>query len=556
MDRSDEELLAIKKKYGARGDILEAEKRSSAISKDMVKHYIENIFPNGFKAQVVCHSKLAAVRYQKAIDEALQEHIAMEEASEKPNHELIRKLRFLKTAVVISGDGTNEAAYITKSRKEARVMKAVDNFCRDFNFDDPDKTNTGIAFLIVCDMLLTGFDAPIEQVMYIDKKIKEHTLLQAIARTNRVKKGKQRGYIVDYIGLANHLTDALTIYAVTEEQQELAEGLKSIHSELPVLEERYNRLLQLFVSNKVENIRSYVEGNFASQEEDAAVVHAAVKQLKNEKLRADFDVFMKKFMASMDVVLPHAAAQPYRVPAKRLGYVLRVAKERYKDESLNFGDAGQKIKALINQHLISLGINPKVPPVELLADDFMEKLGIHSGNNPEAKASEMEHAIRKHCTVHHDEDPAFYRSMSEKVDNLIDLYKDNWETLIEELDKIRSEAAEGRKTGHDDMTKEAAAFYDYITADVISEDTLTGKDKSVLRSIMNTVVRIVGQDILSIDYWTNPDKQKKTRSKIKRALMLSQVDELKAQREHIAIEIMKLAKNRHKSLVEDIHNES
>ena len=435
-------------------------------------------------------------------------------------------------------------------------MNAVDNFCRDFNFDDPDRSYTGIAFLIVCDMLLTGFDAPIEQVMYIDKKIKEHTLLQAIARTNRVKNGKQRGYIVDYIGLANHLTNALTIYAATEEQQELAEGLKSIQSELPVLEERYNRLLQLFVSNKVENIRAYAEGNLESLEEDAAVVHAAVKLLKNEKLRADFDVFMKKFMASMDVVLPHAAAQPYRVPAKRLGYVLRVAKERYKDETLNFGDAGKKIKALINEHLISLGINPKVPPVELLADDFMEQLSIHSGNNLEAKASEMEHAIRKHCTVHHDEDPAFYKSMSEKVDNLIDLYKDNWENLIEELDKIRSEAAEGRKTGHDDMTKEAAAFYDYITADVISEDNLTGEDTSVLRSIMNSIVGIVSQDILSIDYWTNPDKQKKTRSKIKRALMLSQVNELKAQREHIAIEIMKLAKNRHNSLVEDMQNDS
>jgi type I restriction enzyme R subunit len=85
----------------------------------------------------------------------------------------------------------------------------------------PGQANTGIAFLIVCDMLLTGFDAPIEQVMYIDKKLREHTLLQAIARTNRVSRGKKRGYIVDYIGLANHLTEALTIYAASDELQEL-----------------------------------------------------------------------------------------------------------------------------------------------------------------------------------------------------------------------------------------------------------------------------------------------------------------------------------------------
>ena len=112
-----------------------------------------------------------------------------EEAKASPDSDLIQRLRFLKTAVVVSSDGTNEAAYITQARKEAQRMNAVENFCRSFDFEDPDKEYTGIAFLIVCDMLLTGFDAPIEQVMYIDKKLREHTLLQAIARTNRVKKG-------------------------------------------------------------------------------------------------------------------------------------------------------------------------------------------------------------------------------------------------------------------------------------------------------------------------------------------------------------------------------
>ena len=228
-DRSEEELLAIKKKYGATGDLLEAEQRIAAIAKDMVKHFIEHIFPNGFKAQVVCHSKLAAVRYQKAIHQALADTVAELEAEPEPDAELIRKIRFLKAAVVISSDGTNEAAYITEARKQAKAWNAVDNFCKPFDFDDPDKVYTGIAFLVVCDMLLTGFDAPIEQVMYIDKKIREHTLLQAIARTNRVKKGKQRGYVVDYIGLTDNLTDALTLYAAADEQQELAQGLKKYH---------------------------------------------------------------------------------------------------------------------------------------------------------------------------------------------------------------------------------------------------------------------------------------------------------------------------------------
>ena len=88
-DRSEEEVLAIKKKYGATGDILEAEARINAIATDMVDHYISHILPNGFKAQVVCHSKLAAVRYQAAIREALQKRVAREKATAVPNLDLI-----------------------------------------------------------------------------------------------------------------------------------------------------------------------------------------------------------------------------------------------------------------------------------------------------------------------------------------------------------------------------------------------------------------------------------------------------------------------------------
>nr|MDA3832987.1 DEAD/DEAH box helicase family protein [Spirochaetales bacterium] len=327
-DRTEEEVLAIKKKYGTTGDILEAEQRIKAIAKDMVDHYIHNILPNGFKAQVVCHSKLAVIRYQTAIQEALQNLLAEEKAKAQPELKLIKKLAFLQAAVVVSSDGTNEAAYITESRRQAKTWNAVDNFCKPFDFDDPDKEYSGIAFLIVCDMLLTGFDAPIEQVMYIDKKIREHTLLQAIARTNRVAKGKKRGYVVDYIGLSHHLTEALTLYAATDEQEELTQGLKSITSEMPVLEERYQRLLQLFSDNKVKGVEAFVQGRLLDIKADAAVVHAAVTLLKDEKLRADFDVYLKKFLMSMDIILPNTAAQPYRVPAKRFGYILNVTKER------------------------------------------------------------------------------------------------------------------------------------------------------------------------------------------------------------------------------------
>ena len=547
-DRSDEELLAIKKKYGATGDILEAENRINAIARDLVQHYVDNILPNGFKAQVVCHSRLACVRYQAGIEAALAERIRQEEAKAILDAELIRRLRFLKTAVVVSSDGTNEAAYITQVRKQAARMKAVDNFCREFGFDDRDKEYTGIAFLIVCDMLLTGFDAPIEQVMYIDKKLREHTLLQAIARTNRVKKGKQRGYIVDYIGLANHLTDALTLYAASDELQELHDGMQSITSELPVLEERYQRLLQHFTALGVKNIKAFVTGALPDLNADAAVVHEAVRALKDEKQRADFEVHLKQFLMSLDIILPHASAQPYRVPAKRFGYILHVTKERYKDTSLDLGSAGEKVKALINEHLISLGINPKIAPVELLADDFLEKLAAHAGQNGEAKASEMEHALRKHCTIHHDEDPAFFKSLSEKVDALIAKHHDDWDLLAAKLGALRKEAIAGRQQGAEGMSKEATTFFDHILQVGFAKGSIDAGQRPKFKALMEITVEILQETIASIDFWQDPDKQKRVRGLIKTEITKSGINELKRNRERVAVEIMKLAKNRHDEL--------
>jgi type I restriction enzyme R subunit len=547
-ERSEDELLAIKKKYGATGDILEAEQRINAIARDLVNHYADNILPNSFKAQVVCHSKLACVRYRNGIEAALIARIEHETRRDKPDEELLKRLRFLKAVVVISSDGTNEAAYITQVRKQAQRMNAVENFCRNFDMEDPDAENTGIAFLIVCDMLLTGFDAPIEQVMYIDKKLREHTLLQAIARTNRVKKGKQRGYIVDYIGLANHLTEALSLYAASDELQELHDGMKSIESELPVLEERYRRLLHHFSGLGVKRIEAFAEGVLPGVEDNAAVVHAAVNALKDEKKRADFEVYFKKFLSSLDIVLPNTSAQPYRIPAKRFGFILQVARERYKDDSLNLGSAGEKVKSLINEHLVSLGINPKIPPIELLSPDFLDQLAAHAGDNDEAKASEMEHAIRKHCTVHHDEDPAFYLSLSKKVDALIIQHGKQWDILAEQLAELRQEAIAGRQHGEEGMSREATTFHDFVMQIGFSGGKVYDSDILAFKALMTKTVDILQDTIASIDFWQNPDKQKRVRSLLKTEIARSGIEELRQNRERVAIEIMRLARNRHDEL--------
>lgn len=545
--RTEEEILAIKKKYGASGDILEAEKRIAAIARDLVAHYIDNILPDGFKAQVVCHSKLAAIRYQKSIRAALADRLDSEKLKPKPDTELIRRIAFLKAAVVVSSDVTNELAVITEARKEAKRWNAVENFCKPFDFDDPDKNLTGIAFLIVCDMLLTGFDAPVEQVMYIDKRLKEHNLLQAIARVNRVAKNKHRGFIVDYIGLANHLTQALAIYA-HEDAQDIQQGLKNLLTELPILEERYQRLLQHFRAAGVGEIATFVKDELPTPEAEVAVVHAAVGALKDIKRRADFEVYLKKFLQSLNLILPNQAGHTYRGPARRFGYLLRMTKERYKDDSLDIADAGEKVKALINEHLIDLGINPKIPPIELLADDFIANVQKHAQGDPEAKASEMEHAIRKHCTVHFDEDPAFYKRLSEKLEKLIQEHQNNWQALAEGYEQIRNEAMAGRTDAIEGLSREATTFYDYVVQLAFGGDVVPPDAHAPLKKLMARIVDILQGTIDIIDFWKKPIEVKNLRGNIDTEILLANIPQLNAKHERIAVEIVKLAEKRHEEL--------
>lgn len=546
-ERSEEEILAIKKKYGATGDLLEAEKRIEAIARDLVDHYIDNILPDGFKAQVVCHSKLAAIRYQRAIRQALAERIDREKLKPQPDAELIRRIEFLKVAVVVSSDPTNEPAATTEARKEARRWNAVENFCRPFDFDDHDKALTGIAFLVVCDMLLTGFDAPIEQVMYIDKKLREHNLLQAIARVNRVATNKHRGFIVDYVGLANHLTSALSIYS-EEDAQDIHDGLKNALSEMPILEERYQRLLQHFVAAGVTDIRAFIRGQLGSPEADVAVIHAAIGAMKDIKRRADFEVYLKKFLQSLNLILPNPTGHPYRGAARRFGYLLRMVKERYKDDSLDISDAGEKVKALINEHLIDLGINPKIPPVELLSDEFISHVHKHSQGNDEAKASEMEHAIRKHCTVRFDEDPAFYTKLSEKLEKLIEQHRDNWKSLSDDLKQLRKEAIEGRTEAVEGLTREAATFYDYVLQLAYDGATVPADDRTPLRKLIQRIVEVLQDTIDVLDFWKKPLEVKRLRGNIDTEILLANIPALSAKHERLAVEIVKLAEKRDSDL--------
>lgn len=549
-DRTEEEMLAIRKKYGATGDILEAPALIDDKAKDMLEHYVEHIFPNGFKAQIVASSKKAAVLYNNSVRKALAEMIEREAAKATPDQTLLERLKFLKTAVVISSDGTNEKAEITAARAEAKKCDAVKNFKKSFDFTKENgvykEPLTGIGIIVVCDMLLTGFDAPIEQVMYIDKKLYNHGLLQAIARVNRRRSGKTRGFVVDYIGLTDHLKDALRVYA-GEEEDDTVKALRDISAEVPVLEERYQRLLALFNEAKITEIEAFVRQEMNDPAREVQLLHKVFEKGRDLKFRSDFEVYFKAFAESMDVILPNAAAQGYKVPLKRFGFLLAQVKEHFKDNTMSIAGAGEKVRKLINEHLVSLGINPKIPPVELFSPEFLQQ--VDKNKSERAKASEMEHAIRKHCKVHLNEDPVFYERLSEKLEAAIQRYHDNWEQLTLALTALRTEAIKGRETEGTGLSPSEAPFYDLIKKYGFDKTEVPAETDALLKEIASKIVYELKGTIGIVNFWGNDFEVKKLRSRIDDVLIFSGIDALADVSDKLVTEIVDLAKNRHSDLV-------
>lgn len=539
-DHSEEEKAAIKRKYGTYGDVLESEEMIGQKARDMVKHYLENIFPNGFKSQVVASSVKAATRYKIALDSALAAHVKeLEAAGEK--EEAFAPIRKLQVHAVVTSQGTNEDAEVTVIRKASAEANAVANFKKAFNPEDDDSY---IAMLVVCDMLLTGFDAPIEQVMYIDKKMKEHNLLQAIARVNRTYNNKNRGFVVDYIGIANHLKEALQIYG--GDAQDILDSLKSIDAEIPVLESRYRRLLQLFQDHGIAAIESFVTQQIKDPIKEYEVLEACVELGRDVQFRANFDVYIKNFFESMDIILPNKAANPYRIPAKRFAYIHAKMKQRYKDATLSFGSTGEKIKKLVNEYLMGLGIDNRIPPVELLSTDFDKE--VKKNKTKKAVASEMEHAIKKHIKVSWEDDPALYKKLSEKLEEILKKYRDNYEQQVLEFESLTGEIIEGRKGNDDGLSEIESLLLDNLVE--FSNDP-EGSRKELLIFVPK-LISLLKSHLFREHFWERATLKKELEAEIETAIILEGIDKHYDETGGLISDLMQLVKRRAKDITGNV----
>lgn len=543
-DKTKEELIAIKKKYGTKGNVLEAEKRISAISKDIVKHYFENIFDNGFKAQIVAHSRLAAYRYKIAIDEALKEYIVAYEKSGKADPERLKQMKFLKSVVRMIWEN-NDPPEMMRFAKEAKLKlgKKNENFKSKIDFKNAE---SGIAFLIVTDMLLTGFDAPIEQVMYVDKRMTDHTLLQAIARVNRVTKGKDFGYVVDYYGITHHLKEALDAYS--GEDLDLDEVFADVSTELPILKHRYEQLLNIFKENKISKIEDYVNYKLTNINEQRDTLEKCLDVLEDIKTRADFNVKFKLFLKSMDVLLSKQVARPYIPPLKAFGHIHNRAQSRFRDDSINILGAGKKVRQLVDSYLVSVGINTKIKPVDIISDGFDKDL---KGKSPRSQASEMEHAIRKHCKVMLNTDPVYFKKISEKLDEIIKRFKENWEDQVKYVKDLREEMVEGRKAEEEGLDPvKYAPFFDMVKEISFKGHKIPKNHEENIKKTIINIVDIMIFEIAKVGFWGNPHKEKHLRALIDDNLLYSGIDELVEKKEQIKTDFMKLANSRKKELTQ------
>lgn len=463
---SEEDRERIKKKYATEEATISSRKRIKRIVLDMIEHYETHIQPNGFKAQVVAISREAAVTYKEMLDEL-------------SNYE----------SKVIMSAGHNDSERLQKHHlSKDEEKEVIARFKKPMSEDK-------LCFIIVCDKLLTGFDAPIEQVMYLDKAIKEHNLLQAIARTNRTYDKKTYGLIVDYYGVSRFLEQALNIF----NKEDVQGALQNIDMEIPRLQSRHRSAMRFFDYIRKDDLE------------------ACLQALEPEDMRNEFDTAFKRFSESMDMVMPSPKAHDYIADLKFLGKVRQAAKSRYRIDGMDISDCGEKVKQLIEEHLAAVGIDVVHEPIDILSNRFEKQ--IEETKTPEGKAAEMEHAIRHEIRVKLEENPVYYTSLKERLEELLQRRRERQmdiDELLEEyrnmVDDMRNTAQRGEEQG---FTREQYPFYQMLENEMPPYD-----DAEDLKTLTHLVTDIIQQE--AVVEWTNKeDVKREMRKKIKKQLRVS-----------------------------------
>lgn len=414
---TDAQKEDLRKKWSSIRRLTSTDARIRRIALDISEHFAEGFKQTGFKAMLATNYKRDAIRYLECFEQ----------------------FNDLTCAVVISPPEMRESVDDMDEGTDDLVVAYWNRMMRQYGDADryeeamKNKFCDGeIDILIVCSKLLTGFDAPICQVLYIDKELKEHGLLQAIARTNRLYEGKDYGLIVDYRGLIEKLDTAMDMYSGAGLENFDSGDLKGVVVDVMKavgdLRSAYTQLTDLFIPVAEKNDSEAVEVFLA-----------------DNKIREDFYNLLCAFGRALNLVLN--AEQAYNALAKEerkkyqdtfvfFSKVRRSVKIRYCD-AIDNSEYEPLMQNLLDTHLSVAGLKQITNPIDILNKDDFEK-ELEELGSLRSKADAITSRITRSISEKRDENPAYYDSFSKRIKEALELYKAKVISEAEYLAKMRT----------------------------------------------------------------------------------------------------------------------
>ncbi len=483
---TDPQKEDLRRKWSSIRRLTSTDARIKRIALDINNHFLLGFKDTGFKAMLATNYKRDAIRYLKCFEQ----------------------FGDLNCAVVISPPDMRESVDDVDEGTDNMVIEYWEKMMKQYGDADTyeeamkNKFCDGeIDILIVCSKLLTGFDAPVCQVLYIDKELKEHGLLQAIARTNRLHDGKEYGLIVDYRGLIQKLDAAMDMYSGAGlenfEGRDLRGVVIDVLEALGQLRTAYTNLIDLFADVK-----------------DLSDTEAVEVSLADEKKREQFYNLLCAFGRALDLVLNSEQAYAALPGEERKKYqnlflffskVRRSVKIRYCD-AIDNREYEPLMQNLLDTHLSVAGLKQITNPVDILnKDDFereLEELG-----SLRAKADAITSRLSKSISAKYEENPAYYDSFSKRIKDALDQYKEKVISEAEYLAKMRS-IMEDYHSGKSSVSYperikcniHAQAFYGVITA-LFDDAQIEGMTPDFAAEIAEEITAIIAKHS-RVD-WTN-----------------------------------------------------
>lgn len=411
---SPEQAADLKKKFSSTDQLNKAEQKVKAIAWDISTHFRDNWQGTGFKGQLVCQDKATALMYRRFLNE----------------------FAMVWSELLISGPDEREGEEdIYQENKEAvqRFWKiAMQRFGNESEYNkqiiNGFKKSEHPEIIIVVDKLLTGFDAPCNTVLYLTRKLKDHTLLQAIARVNRLDEGKDYGYIIDYRGILQNLDHALDLYGSLPEfdPDDLKGILTDIQKILVELPQKHSFLWDIFKSLQ----------NRKDEEEYEQLL--ADEELRN-KFYERLSIYSRTLGIALSSVIFYEETQPAKVDMYRKDLAffikLRSSIQRRYAETVDFGEYEPKIQKLLDVHVGTGEVETITPLVNIFDKEaFAHEITSLSGES--SRADTIAHRVTHSIHEHMQEDPAFYKRFSEMLNETIRAFREDRLKANEYLKKV------------------------------------------------------------------------------------------------------------------------